>query len=96
MNYYHMSNFAVEGVGKTTSLSRSGIAEKIQYNYFVDGKKYKGSTFLNGNCGECKLSKYYRIKYSSKDPDYSEMYLDQEVINERLIIKAGFTIDNID
>lgn len=88
-----LSNYGVYGIAKAVSLSKTGNTTNLDYIYFVNGVMFKGREYLGDECRKCKIGKYFRIKYSSKNPDYSELYFNQEVTDTMKIKEAGFLID---
>ncbi|MCA6423781.1 MAG: hypothetical protein IM568_13350 [Flavobacterium sp.] len=56
---------------------------------------YKNLTFYNDEDldnfnGEACVNKYYKINLSIKNPEYSKIFLDQEVTDSTEIVNAGF------
>jgi hypothetical protein len=92
-SHCQLKKYPTYGVGKAITVSKSGISPYLKYIYIVDNKIYESAEKLNYECGKCKIGKYFRIKYSSKNPDYSELYFNQEVTDTIKIKEAGFLID---
>lgn len=66
----------------------SGIV--IDYYFYVDGKKIKGYTKVGTDLSLHTENKLFTVKYESNNPKNSSILLNQQIINESLIRKAGF------
>ncbi|MBA6316737.1 hypothetical protein [Cellulophaga baltica] len=63
----------------------------IFYYYYVNGKKYENSNYLDSNY-DVKVGEFYVVKFSSKNPDWAEIQQDQRVFSTTKIRKAGLKI----
>lgn len=62
-----------------------------EYIYFYNNKTYTISDKI-GNKNEDYVGKYFVVDISSKNPNHSKIYLDQEITDTSEIIKAGFKL----
>jgi hypothetical protein len=53
--------------------------------YYVDNKVYRNSVGRCPSNSELKMNKYYRLKYSTKDPNKILVYFSEEVTDSILI-----------
>lgn len=60
------------------------------YVFIVDGKQVKYSESLYSFKEEECIGKFYKVIYSSKNPNHSKIFLDQEIVDDNQKIKAGF------
>lgn len=63
----------------------------LVYKYYVTGKEYHSTSPFYGN-KKLYLNRFYKIRYSSKNPSSSEILLDSVVSDTILIKKAGFSL----
>lgn len=60
-----------------------------KYVFFYDGVKY--SAFQRENAGRnSNIGKYFRVEFSSKNPQYSRLKLDEEITKSVKIANSGF------
>ena len=60
------------------------------YVFIVDGVQFRDSERGSGFKGKKCIGKFYKIIYSSKNPNHSKIFLDEEVTDYRQKINAGF------
>ncbi len=63
----------------------------ISFYFYVDNKRIKGSNSYNPKYN-VKVGEFYMVKYSSENPDFSEIQQDQRVFSTTKIKEAGLTI----
>lgn len=63
---------------------------RYYFEYYYMNKIYRNSENVDGYGKEQCVGKYYKINLSTKNPEYSEIFLDQEVTDSAEIDKAGF------
>lgn len=89
-SFYHLKYYEKISVAKAIRVNRSGSAEYIDYVYYISGKKYEDSQYLRNECGKCKIGKYFKIKYSYKNPKINNLLINQEVNDLTKIHEAEF------
>lgn len=70
--------------------AKSGPA--LLYVYNIGSVEYQGSTYINSDEYSKHRNRFYIIRYSSKNPSWSELLLDEPVTDTTAIKAAGFTI----
>ncbi|RKS42749.1 hypothetical protein BC962_3036 [Gillisia mitskevichiae] len=93
--YYEKSNKAQNKttVGKVfKQVEKIGVTPGtvIDYYFYVDGNKTKGNTKIFKDFRLQTKNKFFTVKYESDNPKNSSILLNQQIINESLIRKAGF------
>jgi hypothetical protein len=99
-NLYHgynynkeLEEYGIVTIGKITKFKGAAKSPYLNFKFFVDGNSY-GSDSPRDNNGE-KIGQFFKVIYSSKNPKICRIYLDQPVIDTTLILKAGFSIEDI-
>ena len=77
-------------IAKATGTQQRGNSLWLEYIFYVNGDQHWGEEYLGDECGQCKVGKYFRLKYSYKEPGYSELYFDEEITDVSKINAAGF------
>lgn len=90
---YNLNKFEKFTIGKATGTSNSGSRLYLDYVYYIDANRYNSSQYLGDECGNCKIGKYFRVKYSYKKPGFSELYFNREVTDTTAIKTAGFKLE---
>lgn len=62
--------------------------------YYYKGSRLETFESVDG-LEEEYLNKYYKIVFSSKNPSNSEVLYEQEIVDKKDMIKAGFTMNEI-
>ena len=62
----------------------------VQYVFYYNNIKYKGSNHANVLYNKKYIGKYYELEVSEIDPNYSLINLEEEITNTSQIKKAGF------
>lgn len=65
---------------------------RYYYKYFYNNKKYLNDENLSGFNRENCIGKFYKIHLSTENPQYSKIFLDQEVTDTAEIINSGFKL----
>jgi hypothetical protein len=79
-------------IGKVYKFEKSKSFQFYDFTYFYDGIKYKNAKDAKRMGGNSLVGRYFRIELSTKEPKYSNIFLDQEVTDSTEIVKAGFTL----
>ncbi len=64
----------------------------IDYYFYVNSKKIKGSTKIFKDFNLQTENKFYTVKYEYDNPENSSILLNQQIINESMIRAAGFNL----
>ena len=79
-----------ETVAKVYKFHSNRSFNTYYFEYFYDGKKYRNSEDIDyGNREESK-DKFYKVNLSTKNPQYSAIFLDHEIVDTSEIRNAGF------
>ncbi len=88
-----INRFKVITVAKIDKIGKGPRGrDYIKFVYFYKGKMYRSGRPFNSEAS-IYLNKYYKLHLSSKNPQHTEIFLNQEIINQERIIEAGFPID---
>lgn len=60
-----------------------------RYIFYYNGIKYESGEYID-NSGSRYMNKYYRVELSKVKPEYSKIFLDQEITDSTEIVNAGF------
>ena len=63
------------------------------YRFYFDGKEYFDSENIPGGEREKCIGKFYEIHFSSKNTEFSKIFLDFEIKDTLQIKNAGFKIN---
>lgn len=86
----NIENNKYETIGKVYKFFSNRSSSRYYFIYYYDGKKYNESNDIDYFGGEECIDKYYKINLSTKNPEYSKIFLDQEVTDSIEIVNAGF------
>ncbi|MBU2946333.1 hypothetical protein [Zobellia uliginosa] len=67
--------------------------EYIYYRYYVSGQVYENSNSYD-NAQKVKVGDYYTVKYSTSNPEHSELLQGLLITDTIQIIAAGFKLPN--
>ena len=100
-NFYHGYNHNKElkesgivTVGKITEFKGAAKGLYLNFKFFIDGKSNFSDSPRDNN-GE-KIGEFFKVVYSSKNPEVSRIYLDEKITDTTLILKAGFSKEDIE
>lgn len=81
-------------IGKIIKFKGAGKRPYLKYKFYSNGKSYFSDSPRDDK-GE-KTGEFYKVIFSSKNPKVSRIYLDNRITDKTLILKAGFSEDEID
>jgi hypothetical protein len=100
-NFYHGYNYNKElkesgivTVGKITEFKGAAKGLYLNFKFFIDGNSNFSDSPRDNN-GE-KIGEFFKVVYSSKNPEVSRIYLDEKITDTTLILKAGFSKEDIE
>ena len=100
-NFYHGYNHNKElkesgivTVGKITEFKGAAKGLYLNFKFFIDGNSNFSDSPRDNN-GE-KIGEFFKVVYSSKNPEVSRIYLDEKITDTTLILKAGFSKEDIE
>lgn len=76
-------------LAKVFSINSKRSFTDARYFYFYEGKRYESGKLIDCS-GKKYLNKYFKIEFSSKKPNHSDIFLDKEITDSSEIRKAGF------
>ncbi len=71
---------------KTVGKVKDEYEHSITYCFYVGNLRY----FANANGYHYDIGRFYKVEYSSLNPKYSRIFLDEEVTDSAAIANAGF------
>jgi hypothetical protein len=77
-----------ETIGKVTKFYSNRSNTRYYYIYYYNNKKYNSSQNVDGENREECIGKYYKIDLSTENPQYSIIYLNQEINDSATISNA--------
>jgi hypothetical protein len=95
INKYKRYSYGINSVAKVCQIKSTGKTYYVQYIYFIDNKKYTSKNQM-GFKNKGRLGDFYKIIYSSKNPKNVEIFLDEKITDTTLILKAGFSEEDIE
>ena len=63
---------------------------RYYYIYYYNGKRYRNSENIKNGNREDSVNKFYKVNLSTKNPVYSNLLLDEEITDSKIIKNAGF------
>jgi hypothetical protein len=100
-NFYHGYNYNKElkesgivTVGMITEFKGAAKGPYLNFKFFIDGNSNFSDSPRDNN-GE-KIGEFFKVVYSSKNPEVSRIYLDEKITDTTLILKAGFSKEDIE
>ncbi len=81
----------IVSIGKITNFKKSSAY--VRYHYYVNELSYGADSPRNNN--KVELGQFYKVIYSSKNPENSRIYLDEPITDTVAILKAGFSALNL-
>lgn len=88
-----IEKYGIVTVGKITKFKGASSRAYLTYKYYVN-KRPHGSDSPRDEKGE-KIGEFYKVIYSSKNPDKSRIYLDEEITDTVTILNSGFSRQDI-
>ena len=89
--YYHFNKYTKLAIAKCTSIENQNVSTYADYTFYVDGKKYDGSTKLS-EVNKFWINKYFKVKYSSEDPEINDILIDEMITDAEAVKAAGFKL----
>ena len=89
---YHFKYYARYTIGKFTHLEYQNASTYAMYEFYVDNKKIEGATYAREKIDKFLLNKYFKVKYSSKNPEINEILIDEMVTDASAVEAAGFKL----
>lgn len=84
-----LEKYGIETVAKTTRFVGKGKRPYVDYIFVVNGKEILDDCPRDVKPSE-KVKHFYKLVYSSRDPKINKIYMDKEITDTTLIMKAGF------
>ena len=72
-----IKNNGITTVGKVTKFKASSGSPYLRYQFYVNSRSY-GSESRRDKKGE-KIGEFYKVIYSSKNPEVKRIYLDEKI-----------------
>ncbi|WP_299434919.1 hypothetical protein [uncultured Maribacter sp.] len=91
-SFYHFKFYTVYAIAECVAIEHQNTDTFAVYEFYVDKKKIDGDIQLGLDDDWEIVNKFFRVKYSSKDPEINELVLARPVYDTVLIKNAGFTI----
>ena len=89
-----LNSNGIQTVGRVIKFKRKTKSKGFIYVYYINGKPIKSESLI-GLDENIRLGDFYRVIYLNKDPHTKNIYLDKKIIDTALILKAGFTKEEI-
>lgn len=81
-------------VGKVYKFHSNRSFNHYYFTYNYKGREYNNYQNIGSHGRENCVIKFYRLCLSTKNPEYSEVFLDQEVTDSAEIVSAGFKYES--
>ena len=88
-----IKKFGISTIGKVTNLKGASKRPGIDYSFNVSGKKVFSDSPVSVN--SIKEGEFYKVIYSSKNPEVCRIYVYKKITDTVLILKAGFSREDI-
>ena len=88
-----IEKYGIITVGKITKFKGASSRTYLRYHYYVNNNSF-GSDSPRDEKGE-KIGEFYKVIYSSKNPEKSRIYLDEKITDTTSILNAGFSREDI-
>ncbi len=84
--------YSAYSIAKCTGIETQNASTYAMYEFHVENRKIIGATYIKGEANISWVNKYFRIRYSTKNPKINEVMLDQKITDTTAIKAAGFTL----
>lgn len=88
-----IEKYGIITVGKITKFKGASSRAYLRYHYYVNNHSF-GSDSPRDEKGE-KIGEFYKVIYSSKNPEKSRIQLDEKITDTTSILNAGFSREDI-
>ena len=89
-----IKEFGVFTIGKVTKLKGASKKPGIDYRFNVNGKRVFSDSPVSVK--SIKIGEFFKVIYSAKNPEVCRIYLDEKITDTTLILKAGFSREDIE
>ncbi|OWW24545.1 hypothetical protein B4Q04_14605 [Zobellia sp. OII3] len=89
---YHFKYYARYTIGKFTHFKHQNASTYAMYEFYVDNKKIEGATYAREKIDKFLVNKYFKVKYSSKNPEINEILLDEMITDPKAVEAARFKL----
>lgn len=94
-NQKELEKYSITTVGKVDKLVRIRyVNSRFNYSYYHNGKKYTNESGIGDIDSKTIFNNFYKVIYSSKNPDISKIYLNEKIEDSLMIIQSGFKLRN--
>lgn len=94
-NQKELEKYSITTLGKVDKLVRIRYANsRFNYSYYHNGKKYTNESGLGDIDPKTIFNNFYKVIYSSKNPNISKIYLNEKIEDSLMIIQSGFKLRN--
>jgi hypothetical protein len=90
--YYNYHNYKSFGVAEIVKIDGQNTNTFAIYEFFINSQKYDGAIELGIKDNFAVLNRYFKVQYSSKNPEINDILLNKPIYDTLLIKKAGFVI----
>ena len=84
----------IQTVGKVVKFTGMSRKSALYYTFYPNGIYKKESSFTNGN-DNIKIGLFYKVYYLKENPKKCMIDFDNPIIDTTLILKAGFSKEDI-
>jgi hypothetical protein len=84
----------LETIGRITKFKGVGGRPYLRFGFYAKNKLF-GSDSPRDYKGE-KIGEFFKVIYSTKNPKVNRIYLDEKITDTILILKAGFSREDIE
>ena len=82
-------------IGRVYKIAKNRSVKHVHYYFYYNSKRYDRVDNFNGT-GEEYLNNFYRVKFSSQEPNYSIIYLNAQITDTAKIREVGYIINQND
>jgi hypothetical protein len=94
INDIELNNYGIQTIGKVIKFKGISKTKGFEYIYYENGKLKKSESLI-GLEDNIKLGDFYKVVYLPSNTNVKKIYSDDKITDTTLILKAGFSKEDI-
>ena len=94
-NSIQLNNYGMQTIGRVIEIKGISKSKGSVYLYYIDGKPIKSESLI-GLEENIRLGDFYKVNYLPNNPNIKKILSDKKITDTALILKAGFSKEDIE
>ncbi len=94
-NSIQLNNYGMQTIGRVIEIKGISKSKGYIYLYYIDGKPIKSESLI-GLEENIRLGDFYKVNYLPNNPNIKKILSDKKITDTALILKAGFSKEDIE